>query len=52
MKNMTIPELYNLLCSEDFKNTDFAFYWCRNIEEIILPDTIEYIGRYAFPCCI
>ena len=22
MKNMTIPELYNLLCSEDFKNTE------------------------------
>lgn len=31
--------------------SDFAFYWCRNIEEIILPDTIEYIGRYAFYGC-
>ena len=32
--------------------SDFAFYWCRNIEEIILPDTIEYIGRYAFKISI
>lgn len=31
--------------------SDFAFYWCRNIEEIVLPDTIEYIGRYAFYGC-
>ncbi len=31
--------------------SDFAFYWCRAIEEIVLPDTIEYIGRYAFNGC-
>lgn len=31
--------------------SDFAFYWCRDIEEIVLPDTIEYIGRYAFHGC-
>lgn len=31
--------------------SDYAFYWCRNIEEIVLPDTIEHIGRYAFLGC-
>lgn len=31
--------------------SDFAFYWCRNIEEIVLPDTIECIGRHAFYGC-
>lgn len=27
MKNMTIPELYNLLCSEDFKNTENDIFY-------------------------
>lgn len=31
--------------------SDYAFYWCRNIEEIVLPDSLVYIGRYAFYGC-
>lgn len=27
MKSMTIPELYNLLCSEDFKNTENDIFY-------------------------
>lgn len=47
----------NYLKSVDFGDAalasvdNYAFYNCLNLEEIILPDTVTYIGRYAFYNC-
>ena len=30
---------------------EYAFYYCTELQQVVLPNTIEKIGYYAFDCC-
>lgn len=42
------PSLVMVTVLDDSKLAEYAFYDCRNLKEIVLPDTMTEIGKFAF----
>ena len=48
---LVISESINSIADSPGYGSSAAFYQCNNLIEVVLPDTVKYIGRYAFYEC-
>ena len=51
-KGNTQLEIVDLTATKITTISDYAFYGCTNLKQVLLPDTVTTIGQYAFANCV